>query len=160
MLKNQPSAHPFVRPKYTGQKKSISGGYRIVNKIVHRGSHLSREHLNNAITAPADDPAAVAAPHGAGDPLAPHRSVTGHLLGAVPLLQVPEPQARVVASGNQLPSVRGEREGGNGGRVGQHGIGTLACANVSISSSIMSGHITCTYHCWHQTGECACPRIR
>ena len=124
---SQALIHSYVQST-RGQKKDISGGYRIVNRIIHRGSRffLSREHLNNAIAAPTDDPAAVAAPHGTGDPLAPHRSVAGHLLGAVPLFQVPEPQARVVAGGNQFPSVRGEREGGNGGRVGQHSIGTLA----------------------------------
>ena len=49
------------------------------------------------------------------------------ILDTSPLLERPEPQASVVASGDEFAAVGRKREGGDGGGVGEHVISALSC---------------------------------
>lgn len=100
---------------------------------------LPRKNLHHSIPTPTDNPAAILAPHDGTHPLAPHKSMTREFLDATPLFKAPEPEASVVAGGDEFPAVGGEGEGGDGGGVGEHGVGTLTFGYVSLCSTRETG---------------------
>ena len=75
-------------------------------KSCHLIVRSSREDLDHAISATAEDPASVTAPDNGADALAAHQSVTGQFLSAATLLKVPEAQAGIMPSRDKLTSIR------------------------------------------------------
>jgi len=87
---------------------------------------LPRKDLHHPIPAATYNPAAILAPHDSTDPFSSHKSMAREFLDATPLFEAPEPEAGVVAGGDEFPAVRGKGEGGDGGGVGEHGVSALA----------------------------------
>jgi hypothetical protein len=63
----------------------------------HLEKRSPRKDLDHAVATAADDPATITAPDDGADALTAHQPVTGQFLCAAALLEVPEPQACVVA---------------------------------------------------------------
>jgi hypothetical protein len=79
-----------------------------------------RKNLHHAIPTTTNHPPAILAPYNSTHALAPHQPVGRNLLRAGPFLQAPEPETGVVARADEFPAVGREREGRDGGGVGEH----------------------------------------
>lgn len=94
----------------------------------HGRDLLSCENLDDAITTSTDYPAPILTPDNGTDALSAHDAVAGDFLRATPSFKRPEAEASVVAGRNQLTTIGRKRQRGDGGRMGEHGVGTLTCA--------------------------------
>ena len=83
------------------------------------------ENLDHPISAAADNPPSVLAPHDRTNTFSAHEAVAGDFLRAAPLLERPEAKAGVMASGDEFAAVGGKGEGGDGGGVSEHIVCTL-----------------------------------
>jgi hypothetical protein len=64
-----------------------------------------REHLDRTVATTADDPPPVGTPDDTAHAFPAHDAVALDLLRAAPLLEVPEAEACVVASGDELTAI-------------------------------------------------------
>ena len=88
---------------------------------------LPGKDLDDAIAAGGNYEAAVLTPHHAADALATHDAVRGDLLRANAFVKRPKTDRGVVTRGDGFSSVFAERQGRDGGGVGQHAVCALAC---------------------------------
>lgn len=86
---------------------------------------LSCKDLHDSVTARRDHEASILAPDHAADALTTHDSVSGDLLRADALVERPETNRGVMPGGHGFATVLAQREGGDGGRVGQHAVCAL-----------------------------------
>ncbi len=65
--------------------------------------------------------------------------MTRDFLAAGAFFQRPEAQAGVVAGGDEFGARGGEGEGGDGGGVGEHAVGALACSSLMLVKGGLGG---------------------
>jgi hypothetical protein len=87
---------------------------------------LPSKHLHHTISAPANNPLAILAPHNRAYAFAAHDAVVCDFLCAGSLLQTPESQRGIVARSHKLPSVGAEGQARYRCRVCPHAVRTLA----------------------------------
>jgi len=104
-------------------------------------SGLSCKNFRHSISTGADDKSAIATPGHATHAFASHSPMTHDILRTDPFLERPESYTRVVTRAHSFPAILGERQGGDGGGVCEHGVCALTCHQKVSTPSYVAAYV-------------------